>query len=144
MHAVASLTEKDACCCAPPQPVYSQSDVPPRERLQTLASKQCREALQSSTARSRSRRLKSLGAAASIADSEQGAHERRLLTDLLANYNTLERPVLNESEPLILSFGLTLQQIIDVVSGRATRLARVSQTRAPVSEPCDYYNALHR
>ncbi|KAL1428337.1 hypothetical protein MTO96_002722 [Rhipicephalus appendiculatus] len=47
-------------------------------------------------------------------DSEQGAHERRLLADLLANYNTLERPVLNESEPLILSFGLTLQQIIDV------------------------------
>ncbi|XP_075743779.1 neuronal acetylcholine receptor subunit alpha-7-like [Rhipicephalus microplus] len=49
-----------------------------------------------------------------FADSEQGAHERRLLADLLANYNTLERPVLNESEPLILSFGLTLQQIIDV------------------------------
>ncbi|XP_077532206.1 neuronal acetylcholine receptor subunit alpha-7-like isoform X1 [Haemaphysalis longicornis] len=47
-------------------------------------------------------------------DSEQGPHERRLLADLLANYNTLERPVLNESEPLILSFGLTLQQIIDV------------------------------
>ncbi|XP_037509764.1 neuronal acetylcholine receptor subunit alpha-7 [Rhipicephalus sanguineus] len=47
-------------------------------------------------------------------DSEQGPHERRLLADLLANYNTLERPVLNESEPLILNFGLTLQQIIDV------------------------------
>ncbi|XP_042143642.1 neuronal acetylcholine receptor subunit alpha-7-like [Ixodes scapularis] len=47
-------------------------------------------------------------------DTEQGAHERRLLGDLLANYNTLERPVFNESEPLILSFGLTLQQIIDV------------------------------
>ncbi|KAH7960145.1 hypothetical protein HPB49_017409 [Dermacentor silvarum] len=57
------------------------------------------------------------------ADSEQGAHERRLLQDLLANYNTLERPVLNESEPLILSFGLTLQQIIDVVSDRDSRLA---------------------
>ncbi|KAH9376530.1 hypothetical protein HPB48_006615 [Haemaphysalis longicornis] len=55
---------------------------------------------------------------ASLADSEQGPHERRLLADLLANYNTLERPVLNESEPLILSFGLTLQQIIDVVSLR--------------------------
>ncbi|XP_042146353.1 neuronal acetylcholine receptor subunit alpha-7-like [Ixodes scapularis] len=47
-------------------------------------------------------------------NTEQGAHERRLLGDLLANYNTLERPVFNESEPLILSFGLTLQQIIDV------------------------------
>lgn len=31
-------------------------------------------------------------------------------------YNTLERPVLNESDPLQLSFGLTLMQIIDVVS----------------------------
>ncbi|KAH9376544.1 hypothetical protein HPB48_001668 [Haemaphysalis longicornis] len=49
------------------------------------------------------------------ADSEQGPHERRLLADLLANYNTLERPMLNESEPLILSFGLTLQHIIGVL-----------------------------
>lgn len=47
-------------------------------------------------------------------DSEQGPHERKLLFDLLSNYNTLERPVANESEPLLLSFGLTLQQIIDV------------------------------
>lgn len=45
-----------------------------------------------------------------------GANERRLLNDLMAQYNTLERPVYNESEPLIVSFGLTLQQIIDIVS----------------------------
>lgn len=45
-----------------------------------------------------------------------GPHERRLLNDLLEHYNTLERPVYNESEPLTLLFGLTLQQIIDVVS----------------------------
>ena len=44
-----------------------------------------------------------------------GPHERRLLNDLLEHYNTLERPVYNESEPLQLLFGLTLQQIIDVV-----------------------------
>ncbi|CAL1283241.1 unnamed protein product [Larinioides sclopetarius] len=44
----------------------------------------------------------------------QGPHEKRLLTDLLTGYNVLERPVANESEPLLLSFGLTLQQIIDV------------------------------
>ncbi|OQR66436.1 nicotinic acetylcholine receptor [Tropilaelaps mercedesae] len=44
-----------------------------------------------------------------------GPHEKRLLNDLLANYNVLERPVANESEPLLLSFGLMLQQIIDVV-----------------------------
>ncbi|KAH0540913.1 hypothetical protein KQX54_020485 [Cotesia glomerata] len=45
-----------------------------------------------------------------------GVHEKRLLNDLLDNYNVLERPVFNESEPLPLSFGLTLMQIIDVVS----------------------------
>ncbi|XP_055946725.1 neuronal acetylcholine receptor subunit alpha-7-like isoform X3 [Argiope bruennichi] len=46
--------------------------------------------------------------------SEQGPHEKRLLNKLLNDYNVLERPVANESEPLLLSFGLTLQQIIDV------------------------------
>lgn len=43
-------------------------------------------------------------------------HEKRLLNNLLATYNTLERPVANESDPLLVKFGLTLQQIIDVVS----------------------------
>ncbi|KAL1401876.1 hypothetical protein pipiens_019936, partial [Culex pipiens pipiens] len=43
-----------------------------------------------------------------------GYHEKRLLHDLLDTYNTLERPVVNESDPLQLSFGLTLMQIIDV------------------------------
>ncbi|KAF2899691.1 hypothetical protein ILUMI_06484 [Ignelater luminosus] len=47
-------------------------------------------------------------------DSYQGPHEKRLLNDLLAPYNILERPVANESEPLEVKFGLTLQQIIDV------------------------------
>ena len=42
-------------------------------------------------------------------------HERMLLDDLLAYYNKLERPVSNESEAVVLTFGLTLQQIIDVV-----------------------------
>lgn len=45
-----------------------------------------------------------------------GQNEKRLLHDLLDSYNTLERPVVNESDPLQLSFGLTLMQIIDVVS----------------------------
>ncbi|EFN70261.1 Neuronal acetylcholine receptor subunit alpha-7 [Camponotus floridanus] len=44
-----------------------------------------------------------------------GRHEKRLLNHLLANYNTLERPVANESEPLEVKFGITLQQIIDVI-----------------------------
>ena len=43
-----------------------------------------------------------------------------LLEDLLAYYNKLERPVANESEAVQLTFGLTLQQIIDVVSGSRT------------------------
>lgn len=51
-----------------------------------------------------------------VAVSEQGPHEKRLLHTLLDHYNVLERPVANESDPLQLSFGLTLMQIIDVVS----------------------------
>jgi len=47
---------------------------------------------------------------------KSGLNERRLLDDLLENYNKLERPVINETEAVVLSFGLTLQQIIDVVS----------------------------
>uniref|UniRef100_A0A182P286 Neurotransmitter-gated ion-channel ligand-binding domain-containing protein n=1 Tax=Anopheles epiroticus TaxID=199890 RepID=A0A182P286_9DIPT len=46
---------------------------------------------------------------------DAGYHEKRLLHNLLDNYNVLERPVVNESDPLQLSFGLTLMQIIDVV-----------------------------
>ncbi|XP_031778064.1 neuronal acetylcholine receptor subunit alpha-7 isoform X4 [Nasonia vitripennis] len=47
-------------------------------------------------------------------DTHGGAYERALLNKLLSNYNTLERPVENESEPLQVKFGITLQQIIDV------------------------------
>ncbi|XP_014298481.1 acetylcholine receptor subunit alpha-type acr-16 [Microplitis demolitor] len=47
-------------------------------------------------------------------ESNCGANERRLLKDLLDKYNTLERPVANESEALEVKFGITLQQIIDV------------------------------
>lgn len=51
-----------------------------------------------------------------FAGTHAGSHEKRLLHHLLDNYNVLERPVANESDPLQLSFGLTLMQIIDVVS----------------------------
>lgn len=51
-----------------------------------------------------------------VLGSQQGPHEKRLLNTLLVPYNILERPVANESEPLEVKFGLTLQQIIDVVS----------------------------
>lgn len=43
-----------------------------------------------------------------------GHNEKRLLNALLDGYNTLERPVVNESDPIQISFGLTLMQIIDV------------------------------
>lgn len=59
-----------------------------------------------------------------------GQHERRLLSDLLGNYNPLERPVANESEPVQVSFGITLQQIIDVVRSPAAPWAStLLQTR---------------
>ena len=45
-----------------------------------------------------------------------GSHERRLLNDLMTHYQRLERPVVNESQAVTLKFGLTLQQILDVVS----------------------------
>jgi len=45
-----------------------------------------------------------------------GPQERKLLHDLIteSGYNSLERPVFNDSEAINLTFGLTLQQIIDV------------------------------
>jgi hypothetical protein len=53
-----------------------------------------------------------------LVDSTGGPQEKRLLGSLLSDYNSLNRPVLNESEALMLTFGVTLQQIIDVVSTR--------------------------
>ena len=44
-----------------------------------------------------------------------GPYEKELLTALLKNYNTQNRPVLNESSPIIITFGVTLQQIVDLV-----------------------------
>ena len=47
-----------------------------------------------------------------------GSAETRLLEDLMNYYQKLERPVANESEAVQLKFGLTLQQIMDVVGIR--------------------------
>jgi hypothetical protein len=60
--------------------------------------------------------IKILFLSLSLAVCSAGYNEKRLLHDLLDPYNTLERPVVNESDPLQISFGLTLMQIIDVVS----------------------------
>ncbi|XP_062250460.1 neuronal acetylcholine receptor subunit alpha-7-like [Platichthys flesus] len=47
-------------------------------------------------------------------ESLQGEHQRRLYKELLANYNRLERPVVNDSAAILVELGLTLLQIIDV------------------------------
>uniref|UniRef100_A0A672GSX6 Neuronal acetylcholine receptor subunit alpha-7 n=1 Tax=Salarias fasciatus TaxID=181472 RepID=A0A672GSX6_SALFA len=43
-----------------------------------------------------------------------GVHQRKLYHDLMVNYNRLERPVHNDSAPIVVDLGLTLLQIIDV------------------------------
>jgi nicotinic acetylcholine receptor len=40
--------------------------------------------------------------------------ERRLYEDLLKSYDPLARPVKNSSEPVWVSLGISLQQILDV------------------------------
>ena len=45
-----------------------------------------------------------------------GPYEKELLNDLLKNYNVQNRPVMNESSPIVITFGVTLQQIVDLVS----------------------------
>uniref|UniRef100_H3CK60 Si:ch73-380n15.2 n=1 Tax=Tetraodon nigroviridis TaxID=99883 RepID=H3CK60_TETNG len=49
-----------------------------------------------------------------LAGSLQGQYQRKLYKELLANYNRLERPVVNDSAPILVELGLTLLQIIDV------------------------------
>ncbi|XP_061541209.1 neuronal acetylcholine receptor subunit alpha-7-like isoform X2 [Phycodurus eques] len=44
----------------------------------------------------------------------QGEYQRRLYKELLANYNRLERPVINDSAAILVELGFTLLQIIDV------------------------------
>lgn len=46
----------------------------------------------------------------------QGEFQRKLYKDLVKNYNPLERPVANDSQPLTVYFSLSLLQIMDVVS----------------------------
>jgi len=47
-----------------------------------------------------------------------GPHEERLIDDIIRNrnYTALARPVAEESEAVVVTFGLSLQQIIRVVS----------------------------
>jgi hypothetical protein len=54
----------------------------------------------------------------SLADSQQGYHEERLINNIFNQrmYNQYARPVENESDALEIYFGVSLQQIVDVVS----------------------------
>ena len=49
-----------------------------------------------------------------VAGCSGGPYEKELLSDLLKNYNTQNRPVINESSPIVITFGVTLQQIVDL------------------------------
>ncbi|XP_064200402.1 neuronal acetylcholine receptor subunit alpha-7-like [Anguilla rostrata] len=44
----------------------------------------------------------------------QGEYQRKLYKELMANYNRLERPVSNDSAPILVELGMALLQIIDV------------------------------
>uniref|UniRef100_A0A8D3DTE6 Neuronal acetylcholine receptor subunit alpha-7 n=1 Tax=Scophthalmus maximus TaxID=52904 RepID=A0A8D3DTE6_SCOMX len=46
--------------------------------------------------------------------SHQGANQRRLYQDLMTGYNSLERPVSDDTQVLTVNFGLSLMQIMDV------------------------------
>ncbi|KAM6967460.1 neuronal acetylcholine receptor subunit alpha-7-like [Aplochiton taeniatus] len=52
--------------------------------------------------------------AALLQVSEQGHHQRYLLRELLRDYNPMERPVANDSQPLTVRFSYTLIQVMDV------------------------------
>ncbi len=60
-------------------------------------------------------------------DSHQGPSEEKLIWDIFGKdnekYNNLARPVKDESESLEVKFGISLQQIIDVVRPVGVRYA---------------------
>jgi hypothetical protein len=80
----------------------------------------------------------------SCAESIGGPQEKRLLGSLLSDYNSLNRPVLNESEALMLTFGVTLQQIIDVVSTTSTGVKRRYLEIIIFLFPLDYFLQITR
>lgn len=47
--------------------------------------------------------------------SVQGPQQRFLLTELLKDYNPMERPVANDSQALTVQFSFILIQVMDVV-----------------------------
>ena len=65
-----------------------------------------------------------------------GPHEEKLIDDILhnRNYTALARPVAEESEALVVSFGLSLQQIIKIVSAAGSAEARSPRGCSPKKE----------
>jgi hypothetical protein len=49
-----------------------------------------------------------------------GQHQKRLLEKLFKNYDASERPVYDETQPLNVSVGMSLQQIVDVDEKKQT------------------------
>jgi len=85
-----------------------------------------------------------------VLESDQGHHERRLLAHLglFENNegigdgemrNKLERPVFNESDALNVSFGLELQQIIDLVGIVSAKSIAYNQCRIKLFNVNFYY-----
>ncbi|CAL8388744.1 unnamed protein product [Arctogadus glacialis] len=58
---------------------------------------------------------------ASLRGCHGGVYQRKLYRELMVNYNRLERPVHNDSAPIVVELGLTLLQIIDVVGATPLR-----------------------
>lgn len=47
---------------------------------------------------------------------EASKNERKLLRDLLHDYNVMERPVTNDSHTVTVEMGFTIDVIVDIVS----------------------------
>lgn len=64
----------------------------------------------------------------------QGPQQRFLLTELLKDYNPMERPVANDSQALTVQFSFILIQVMDVV-----RMAEMSHTSLHHFSPLNIY-----
>ena len=45
-----------------------------------------------------------------------GQMHRKLIQNLFKNYEPLERPVQNETDSLVVNFGINIQQILEIVT----------------------------
>lgn len=66
----------------------------------------------------------------------QGEFQRKLYKELVRNYNPLERPVANDSQPLTVYFSLSLLQIMDVVSTGAAAAGSQGSWKRRLARRC--------